>query len=96
MNIVAKSYGTDLMSILSLLTKKQKDYGHANILAFGPVGVVVRVTDKLARLHNLVDSGRDPAVIGESLQDTLMDLVGYAVIMDMLVNDRFNLPLSGK
>ena len=40
--------------IADIVIKKQHDYGHENILAFGEFGVLVRTNDKLARLKNLI------------------------------------------
>lgn len=40
----------DKHELAYLLTTKQHDYGTGNILAFGMIGIAVRMTDKLARL----------------------------------------------
>jgi hypothetical protein len=75
-----------------LLVRKQHDYGHDNINAFGHIGIAVRLSDKIARLLNLKD--RVPAVGDESASDTLEDIVGYCVIALMLENSTFNLHLK--
>lgn len=62
----------------SLCISKQRDYGSANIPAFGLVGVVVRMNDKFERLKNLLKTGRKPS--NESLEDTLVDVANYAMI----------------
>jgi hypothetical protein len=76
----------------SLLVRKQKDYGHGNILMFGHVGIAIRMCDKLARLDSLLTSGVTPS--NESLIDTWMDLIGYAVISEMLHLNVFELELK--
>jgi hypothetical protein len=76
---------------INLLCSKQADYGHENINAFGLTGVAIRIHDKMARLHNLMNKGDDPR--NETIVDTWSDLVGYAVIASMLSDDTFNLPL---
>ena len=68
-----------------LLTQKQHDYGVGNILAFGIDGILVRMSDKVARLKNL--QGKNAR--NESLIDTLTDIVGYAVVATMLDNETF-------
>ena len=73
-----------------LLCSKQADYGHNNILAFGLTGVAVRIHDKIARLINL--KGR--AALNEPMLDTWYDLIGYAVIAEMLFQDTFTLNLK--
>lgn len=82
----------DEEEMLDLLIRKQRDYGHANIMAFGHVGIAIRICDKLARLDTLMSSGAEPS--NESLIDTWMDLVGYAVISEMLFMETFGLELS--
>lgn len=82
----------DEEEILALLCRKQHDYGHANILSFGMIGVAVRDSDKVARWANLTAKGShgtsEPAV------DALLDMVGYAVIAIMLLDDTFLLELE--
>lgn len=82
-----------LLDMHTLLCSKQNDYGCRNILAFGVTGVVVRSSDKAARLANLV-GGAALAPRNESLLDTLFDIVGYAVIGRMLKAETFELPLD--
>jgi hypothetical protein len=64
-----------------LLLSKHKDYGPKNI-ADAPGGAInglrVRMHDKLARINNLVDSGKNPE--HESLEDSFKDMANYAVI----------------
>jgi len=81
----------DTESMLDILCRKQHDYGHGNINAFGIVGVAVRISDKIARYENLTNINSKEQ--NESLLDTLMDMVGYAVIARMLEDGTFNLPL---
>ena len=79
----------DIDSMHALLCRKQADYGHGNINAFGAKGVIVRLSDKVERMHNLTLNGTVP--FNESMIDTYDDIVGYATIMLMLVNNTFNL-----
>ena len=79
-----------LKDILELLIRKQHAYGRGNILAFGLTGLHVRVSDKVARIDNL--RGRD--CDWESKLDSWIDLVGYAVIAEMLRSETFDLPLK--
>lgn len=78
--------------MIELLISKQRDYGHGNIMSFGLFGVAVRMSDKLERLKNLLGRGIEPA--NETLEDTVMDLVGYATIASMLLGGTFELPLK--
>jgi hypothetical protein len=77
--------------LTSTLVRKQRDYGHNNILRFGTYGVIVRCHDKIARLEHLKATGQDPQ--NESVRDNVMDVSGYAAIGIMLETDTFELPL---
>lgn len=78
--------------MVNLLVKKQSDYGHGNIITFGRFGTLVRLSDKIERLKNLTMRKVDPQ--NESVQDTLLDIVGYCVISRMLEDKTFNLELA--
>lgn len=42
-------------------------------------GILIRMTDKISRIVTL--SSKSPDVAGESLSDSISDLIGYAVIL---------------
>ena len=75
------SVGNTFQELLDLLLSKHKDYGPRNI-SDAPGGAVnglrVRMHDKLARINNLVDSGKEPE--HESLEDSFKDMANYAII----------------
>ena len=78
--------------VADLVILKQKDYGKDNILAFGEFGVLVRTSDKVARLKNLI--GKEG--ITEPRIDAWVDIVGYGIIALLLDRDWFKLELEGK
>jgi len=49
-------------------------------------GIYTRISDKFARLSNLLH--RDPAVTDESLEDTILDLIGYLAIFHAANTER--------
>jgi hypothetical protein len=61
-----------------LLDSKQRDYGSANISAFGEKGLVVRMNDKVERLKNLVWKDKNPE--HEKVEDTWVDIANYGII----------------
>ncbi len=75
---------------------KQKDYGPENISKFGMWGIIVRLHDKIARLDNLLSTKRSGfnSVAGETIYDTLMDIVGYSTVALLWTNNWFRLPLE--
>jgi len=81
----------EAVDIANLVCQKQTDYGTTNITMFGLEGIMIRLSDKINRLINLVQNDKHPE--NESLQDTLTDIAGYAIIGLMLSHKTFELPL---
>jgi len=71
---------------LQLFTRKNADYGDA-FATYGPVGVIVRMGDKIQRLISVSNSGVS-LVNTESIRDTLIDLHNYAAMAVMLIDEK--------
>lgn len=71
--------------ITNLLLKKNQDYGGASF-DLGLNGNMVHLWDKVKRYRTLIESS-DNAIHFESLNDTLMDIIGYAIIGLHILND---------
>ena len=71
---------------LNLFSKKNADYGDA-FATYGPVGVIVRMGDKIQRLTSINNSGVT-LVDNESIRDTLIDLHNYAAMGIMLLDEQ--------
>ena len=85
---------TDSVSILEkiqneareLFRKKNQDYGDA-FANYGPIGVLVRIGDKISRLQSITT--RQISLINtESLRDTLIDLHNYSAMAIMLIDEK--------
>lgn len=83
-----KKWDSDEM--VSLLGRKQNDYGHGNIEKFGQFGILVRLSDKVERLKNL----KKKQAQAEPYEDALVDIVGYCVVALMLDDGTFGLELG--
>jgi hypothetical protein len=70
---------------LELFKKKNKDYGDA-FANYGPIGVMVRMGDKMQRLVSISKNGIN-LVSDESIRDTLIDLHNYAAMAIMLIDE---------
>jgi len=70
---------------LELFTRKNIDYGDA-FTDYGPVGVIVRIGDKIRRLSHITSSGVN-MVNNVSVRDTLIDLHNYAAMAVMLIDE---------
>ena len=68
-----------------LFQKKNKDYGDS-FANFGPIGVIVRMGDKINRLSNITNSSVS-FVKTESIRDTLIDLHNYSAMAIMLMDE---------
>ena len=71
---------------LELFIKKNKDYGDA-FATYGPVGVIVRMGDKIQRLLSVSKYGVT-MINSESVRDTLIDLHNYAAMAIMLIDEQ--------
>ena len=71
---------------LTLFKKKNQDYGDA-FATYGPIGVLVRMGDKISRLQSITRAGIN-LVDDESLRDTLLDLHNYSAMAIMLLDDK--------
>ena len=71
---------------LQLFAKKNKDYGDS-FAQFGPIGVIVRMQDKINRLANITKTNIT-LVESESLRDTLIDLHNYSAMAIMLLDKK--------
>lgn len=82
-----------------IATKKNADYAEATDAfknfryaeMFGipaEKGVLIRITDKLARVNNLLT--RDAQVLDEKVTDTLNDAINYLAILKALIHDKRN------
>ena len=74
-----------------LFLKKNKDYGDS-FANYGPIGVIVRIGDKIQRLMSITKNDIT-MVKNESMRDTLIDLHNYAAMAVMLL-DNDKLPIS--
>jgi len=68
-----------------LFSRKNKDYGDA-FSTYGPVGVLVRIGDKIQRLESISKSGIR-LIEDEKMRDTLIDLHNYAAMAIMLLDE---------
>ena len=76
----------------NLMKSKNVDYAtetdiFRNFRMFGELGILVRMSDKLARLRSILENGR-VAVSDESIQDTLSDLINYSVIFAGYIGEK--------
>jgi len=70
---------------LALFERKNADYGDA-FATYGPIGVIVRMGDKIKRLVSI--SKREITLVNdESILDTLMDLHNYSAMAIMLLRE---------
>lgn len=71
---------------LELFKRKNADYGDS-FATYGPVGVLVRMGDKISRLQSVTNKGIS-LVNDEALRDTLIDLHNYSAMAVMLLDER--------
>jgi hypothetical protein len=67
--------------VKDLLIRKNNDYDNSFSKSFEEYGILsgkFRIDDKINRLNNLIKGAKDS--VGESVEDTLIDLAGYALL----------------
>jgi hypothetical protein len=94
---------------LDLCMQRHYKYGPGNIAAFGLLGVVIRLSDKIERLKTAIETAvKDDGWNGnlasltfadthadETVIDTLSDVGNYADIARMLMAGYWHLPIEG-
>ena len=70
-----------------IFKKKNSDYGDS-FAEMGPIGVLVRISDKIKRAIKITNNGINIQVTSESLRDTLLDLHNYAAMAIMLIDEK--------
>lgn len=85
---------------LETMKKKNEDYADSaevfgNLLLCEDMdlcsketGTLVRVSDKLKRLVNLVGKGKTPQVTDESVRDTVEDMINYLILLYAMCFER--------
>ena len=71
---------------LELFRAKNADYGDA-FAKYGPIGVLVRLGDKISRLQSITSLGIN-LIESEKIRDTLIDLHNYAAMAIMLIDEK--------
>lgn len=72
---------------LALWKDRQAKYGPRNIAATGALGCYVRANDKLARLGRVYLEGKRTEMSDESINDSWLDLLNYALMGYMCENN---------
>lgn len=67
--------------VYNIFCSKNADYGPNNIAALGEEGIVVRLFDKFSRIKRLVFDKEDTDVTNESIEDSIIDLIDYGIIL---------------
>lgn len=72
--------------MVTLTTRKNADYAgesdpYANFREFGTLGFLVRMSDKWQRIKTLTESGKTASVKDETVEDTLLDLATYSLLL---------------
>lgn len=80
-------------NITKMLLKKNEDYGGASF-ELGLNGNMVHLWDKVSRYRSIISLDKEPNF--EGIEDTLNDIIGYAIIGLHILNDStINKKLTG-
>lgn len=70
---------------LELFKNKNHDYGDS-FATYGPIGVLMRMGDKLSR-YQTIERNKITLVDDENVRDTAIDLMNYAAMVVMLLDE---------
>ena len=80
--------------VAAILLKKNEDYGGASF-DLGLNGNMVHLWDKVKRYRSLIENGKKEPNF-EKIEDTLKDIIGYAIIgLHILNNETFKDRVNG-
>jgi len=78
---------------LELLAAKGADYtgddALSNLREYGTLGIMVRLSDKMARLKQLIGTGKEPSVKIESIIDTVRDARNYLHLLQVMLDEKW-------
>ena len=69
--------------IAALVKKKNEDYGGSYYKlrdTYGPTSFLIRLADKTGRLDELLSGKGKKPVSGETIEDTIKDVMGYCLL----------------
>lgn len=93
---LTRTFICTVLADIRLFDHKQHDRGPENIAQYGEKGVLIRCTDKLARIKRIVWDDVEPAV-SESVEAEWADLSVYGVIARMVRGGNWpNAPAAGE
>lgn len=84
-------YSQVVSEALELALRKNADYSGSkidNISLTGVNGIAVRLIDKVSRAYNL-SSGHERMVKEESMRDTFIDIINYAIFAVMMIDNEW-------
>lgn len=75
----------------NLLIEKNQKYGNSFFKTadeYGKSVLILRIDDKLNRLKQLILRNETDNMQGENVQDTLIDIAGYAILAKLYLENR--------
>lgn len=70
-----------------------KNFKMASLIGITPErAILVRVSDKLARISNLMNPGKKVQVSDEAIEDTILDMINYLAILRAFLQDEKDRP----
>lgn len=77
-----------LIEAQKLRWRKLCDY-NATYRKFGILGIIIRMSDKMARMEHLLDN-KTIRVSNESMRDTAIDLINYSAMLILLLDEQWS------
>lgn len=70
-----------------------KNFKMSSLIEVAPErAILVRISDKLARISNLMKPGKKAQVSDEAIEDTILDMINYLAILRAFLRDEKETP----
>lgn len=83
MSLNIKEYKKIHKECLDISINKNKDYGSNSLIKYKEIGMLIRISDKVDRLDNLLFKKKTITVASEKIEDTLKDIINYSTYIIM-------------
>lgn len=83
-------FAKELVTLFDLWKRKHKSYGSSNLDKFGIRGILIRVSDKVERLINLIWKDVKNPLTDESSTDTWADIAVYCIIAGLMSKGKWH------
>ena len=65
--------------VVEIVKERNANYGDENLTRYGHLGLIVRISDKIARIENMKDMEKTEKIV-KALRNDYSDIAGYGIM----------------